>query len=244
MKKTIEFLLLANSRKSMPAGVNKAGRCVAGIDLATGDFVRLVSDDAGNALEWGIFQDYKPGTVWSVALDHKAPTIGAQTENWVIGSPVIKYLRTEEGTDWVKPYLSNGAGPFGDPFIYYYESRYEEKVGTGSLCVITAYNVKMYGNVEGEGRKKVDFDFYYPGPSKKNKTIKGMSLTDPFQRFAGIEGINVESGKPVELLKGVGTIEIGRAYLVVSLPGTPMVLDSGEKLFYKFVAAVIPASKK
>ena len=244
MKKTIEFLLLANSRKSMPAWVNKAGRCVAGIDLATGDFVRLVSNNEGDALEWGIFQDYKPGTVWSVTLDHKAPTKGAQTENWVIGSPIVKYLRTEEGTDWVKPYLSNGTGPFGDPFTYYYESRYEEKVGTGSLCVMTAYNVKMYGNVEGEGRKKVDFDFYYPGPLKIKKTIERMSLTDPFQRFAVLNGIGAESGNPVEAMTVVEPIKIDEAYLVVSLPGTPMVLDSGEKRYYKFVAAVIPASKK
>ena len=215
-----EFLLLANSRKN-------PGRCVAGVDLATGRFMRLVANDEGDALDWKVFQDEVPGAVFSVSVLRKAPTIGAQTENWVIDPLTpVRLLRHETG-DWAKKYSKGGYGPFGDPFVFYYADRYKEK--TESLCVITAYALDLYGSdpQSGKGRNKIDFDIYYPGRNKTKKRIKGMSVTDPRVSKSGIGEYSSDETSHV-----FG----GKAYLVISLPSSPF----PEDCYYKFVAAIIP----
>ena len=108
-EKTI--LLLANSRKAMPAGINRPGRCLAGIDLSNNQFVRLVSDDEGNALDWDYFEDAKPGWVAKVYVERKAMTIGAQTENWVIAQRGIKIIERKTGYSWIEPY-AKGEFPY------------------------------------------------------------------------------------------------------------------------------------
>ena len=220
----IEFLMLANSRKS-------PGRCVAGINLSTGEYVRFVSNEEGDALDWRIFQDANPGSVFSVNARCKAPTIGAQTENWVIDHLTpIKLLREEQGLDWIKRYSKSGKGPFGDPFSYYFSDRYKEK--KNSLCVVTAYRLDLYPDPDdpesGKGWNRIDFDIYYPGNSSIPKRIKGVSVTDPHYSSSGIgqHRMNVSEHK-----------FIGKAYLVLSLPSVP----SKKGFYQKFVTTIIQA---
>lgn len=237
---SMEFLLLANSRKSMPKGVNRPGRCIAGVNLATGEFVRLVSDDHGNALDWNIFQNAAPGNVYFVSVHHKAPTIGAQSENWVLGSPILEFLRKEEGTGWIKKYLNNGSGPFGDTFTFYYESSYDQL--QESICVITAYNVRVYAEQGSDGRKKIDFDIYFSGPNKRKYRIEKMSMTDPYYHKGPVAVYDSRNGAKRIIDNDNTDVFLGKAYLVVSLPSSPM--EGGPRLFNKFVAAIITDDRK
>ena len=230
----MEFLLLANSRKAMPKEINRPGRCVAGVNLDTGEFVRLVSNDDGAALDWNIFQNATPGTVFSIVVDHKAPEIGAQSENWVLGSGLLKYLRKEQGTDWIKPYVDKKKEPFGDPYTYYFESTYAKH--RTSLCVIMAYAIRIYAKSGEAGRRKIDFNVYSRG--RDPLRIEDMSMTDPVYHNCPVSVFDRMTGLTTVIDNENVDVHFGKAYLVISLPSTPM--EDGGKYFNKFVAAVIP----
>lgn len=152
-------------------------------------------------------------------LHHKAPTLGAQTENWVLASqhPVYLYQVTEDG--WPNEYV-NDSKPFGDVYPYFYPGNYRKK--NYSLSVIKASDIDVY-EVEGsEGAKtKVDFTVtrhdQYLGEIQSR--IRNMSMTD--YKFRN------------------GSWKIKEAFLVVSLPPKPVANDR----YYKFVAAIIPTGR-
>lgn len=92
MGNAIEMVCLANSEKH-------GDRCVAGVRLDTGGWLRPVSDDTGAGLLETQYQtasghDPEPLDIIRVELDHQRPKYH-QPENWVISAESWELLGTE-----------------------------------------------------------------------------------------------------------------------------------------------------
>lgn len=92
MGDTIEMVCLANSEKH-------GARCVAGVRLDTGGWLRPVSDDTGAGLSETQYETTsghhpEPFDIIRVELDHQWPKYN-QPENWVISAGSWKLLSTE-----------------------------------------------------------------------------------------------------------------------------------------------------
>lgn len=100
MSRSIELLCLASSFKP-------GGRCIAGIDLATGEWVRPVSPTCGGTIPDSVFhlQDadraVRPLDQVTIGLDEPRPE-PEQPENWLIGDAPWKLTDVwtiDEATD-------------------------------------------------------------------------------------------------------------------------------------------------
>lgn len=109
----IDFLCLASSRRS-------SGRCVAGIDLATGAWVRPVPVHGGeftqSACQTTLGRTVEPGDVVRLKLDQAAPLLH-QPENWIIGGTVpwkaLPYLTAAEWRSWMRKTVISVPDLFG-----------------------------------------------------------------------------------------------------------------------------------
>ena len=179
MKRTI--ILMTKSYKH-------SGRCVAGIDYDTKEWIRLVSDKSGGAVSQYIFDKYNILDLLEVELLSHVP-IACQLENYTFNSKAIKKVgRLPLNALLNKQYLSSEKLIFGvkknkisDVNIY---NELEK-----SLTFVEVDNF----SINSQGTKCT---FSYNGIPYYN-----MSLTDPKYRKEGLDGV-----------------KLPKALIVVSLP--------------------------
>lgn len=171
--------------------------CVAGKDLLTNRWVRLVSDEEGGAISdsqsrvtfsgaqchhpWPV----KVFDVVEVELTASAPLIG-QPENWIIGDDVWQLLNYKKKTISLDALIDNPRSLWG---IGYKIPESESYKVDASLYFVRVDELRVYKN---EGRKQ-KADFLYNGIKYCN-----FAVTDT--EYFGVE-----------------EQYIGEAYLVVSL---------------------------
>lgn len=217
----IEFIVLACSYKH-------GGRCVAGIDLSNKKMIRLISSDKNT--NYAIPKDeckindiyIMPLDVIEVEIKEKAPSLGAQTENYYITFPLIKkYVRKASIKELTKYLFKSDVSPY--PF----DSK-AEFLNTGayhhrkySLCLIRAYALKINNIVNSEGncKTKISFDIYkYNGDKVR---LENYAVTDPHYT---IYEFNNPANKTF----------VGKAYLLISLGQ-----DDQSDSYYKYVSGII-----
>lgn len=221
----IKFLVLASSYKH-------GGRCVAGIDLTNEKLIRLISRD--ESTNFAIPKEecfinerpLAPLDIIEVDVEEKAPTLGAQNENYYVGLPLVKkFIGIGEEKD-IKKYKFNS-----DKSPYPYDTK-EGTLSRGayfhkdySLCLIRAYSLvfKSTTNAEGKSKTKVDFDVYkYNSEAVR---LEDYSVTDPqYCIFDGQNRMNRQS--------------LGKAWLLISVAP-----DDDFGAYSKFVAGIIDVSK-
>ncbi len=191
-----------------------SGYCVAGIDLDTDDWIRLVASNNLNTNEipknfmfYSDFTPCKPLDVVSVDVIEELPG-DIQPENVLVNlrrKPAFKYRVTP---DQLEDYISS------DRYIYKGISSYMSQ-STALECgySLGLYKVKdIYLNVfDYNGRLKYKLDFMYNGHS-----YKGWSMTDPVY-------YDFDSGTICD-----------EGLIVVSIPE-----DDYNGNYYKFVSKII-----
>ncbi len=201
-----EIVLLAKSLKDH-------GYCVAGIDLQTKQWVRLVSDIDGEAISKDALDSRGIKELDTIRVDVIKPVpSGCHTEDWLLNSDATILKTGSYSLDQVTKLRSPD----------HHETLYgntkseldanEIKQQNHSLELIEAKNIVFDTSLKGDGRYHHHVNFQY------NYNRYDCSLTDPKVRNEKIDGY-----------------PIPQAYLVVSLPKEPY----GESHTYKkFVAKV------
>lgn len=202
------------------------GYCVAGIDINTKEWVRLVNSDNPNTDEIRKEQMFLNGKTIE-CLDiieydfiKNIPT-SCQTENWLLNPSLkpkfIKSISIEELANFIKIekddfFIFNNANLLKANEI--------SKIKR-SLYIFHVQNLKIeastyesYGEIRF--RYKCTFDY-------KNSHYDNISLTDPIYRDVTQDGTNLSN-----------------ALIVASLPCVPY----NDDLFYKFVAKIFPIDKQ
>ena len=194
--------------------------CVAGIDAYTGEWVRLVSDDAEThgALSAADMlcsngKVCSPLDTVDVELEKAVPSV-YQPENWLIKKDIPMKYRKKAPFSYVlevhppeKPRLL-----YNNKRAFLYEKEYNYI--TQSLILIQAEELVLRRKKSSEGKSKLKASFIYNGIPYTD-----ISMTDPeFYRMQ--DGYTFSS-----------------VYLVVSLPTVPF----ANGLYYKFVAKIFPA---
>lgn len=202
------------------------GYCVAGIDMNTKEWVRLVNSDDPNIDEIHKEQMILDGRTIDyldvVEFDFiKHIPNNCQTENWLLNTSIKpKYIKTvslEEFVNIIKLekdnffILNNG------------NSLNENEISNikRSLYIFHVQNLNIEAATyetcgEIRFRYKCTFDY-------KNNQCKNISLTDPVYRDVAQDGTNLSN-----------------AFIIASLPCVPY----NDNLFYKFVAKIIPADEQ
>ena len=187
--------------------------CVAGIELKTREWVRLVStndgcDGAVSKYEMTDINGYEivPLDVVRVRVNRKCP-IGCQSENYELTYgykwQVIKKLSFNDAIKYAYPCRSKFI--FGNSYMYISHERIEEQ--KNSLLIAEVKNLTIFKNEQ----RKSKCSFKYGG-----YTYDTISMTDP--EYYHYEFCYIEN-----------------AYIVVSLPHTEY---NGKH--YKFVAKIFP----
>ena len=202
-----EILILTCSAKHR-------GYCVAGIDLDTDEWIRLVASDDLNTNEipesFMLYSDFtpcKPLDVVSVDIIEELPG-DIQPENVLVNlrrKPVLKYRVTP---DQLEDYISS------DMYIYKDTSSYMNRsTACGCGYSLGLYKVQdIYLDVfEYNGRPKFKLGFTYNG-----RSYEGWSMTDPVY-------YDCDSGKICD-----------EGLIVVSIPE-----DDYNGNYYKFVSKII-----
>lgn len=202
------------------------GYCVAGIDINTKEWIRLVNSDNPNTDEIRKEQMFLNGKTIE-CLDiieydfiKNIPT-SCQTENWLLNPALkpkfIKSISIEELVNFIKIekddfFIFNNANLLKANEI--------SKIKR-SLYIFHVQNLKieastyeLYGEIRF--RYKCTFDY-------KNSHYDNISLTDPIYRDFTQDGTNLSN-----------------ALIVASLPCVPY----NDDLFYKFVAKIFPIDKQ
>lgn len=200
------------------------GYCVAGIDINTKEWIRLVNSDNPNTDEIRKEQMFLNGKsiecldVIEYDFIKNIPN-SCQTENWLLNTSLkpkyIKSVSIEELVNIIKIEKD-------DFFIFNNSNLLNENEISNinrSLYIFHVKNLKIeastyesYGEIRF--RYKCSFDF-------NNNQYANISLTDPVYRDVAQDGTNLSN-----------------ALIIASLPCVPY----NDNLFYKFVAKIIPIS--
>lgn len=193
------------------------GYCVAGIDVTSGEWVRLVSD---NKLTHGALSDdnirYADGCICNpldiVCVDvERAVPCAHQSENYLIDSHRrFRKIRECSLAEILQVHPS-------DNFAYIYENTQPYIDGDAiksigySLMLVSVSSLEIYKVRTSNNQQKTKASFIYNGQRYNN-----IAVTDPAYYAAQEDARYV------------------RAYLVVSLPDTPWPDDH----YYKFIAKI------
>lgn len=202
------------------------GYCVAGIDIATKEWIRLVNSDNPNTDEIRKGQMFLNGKsiecldIIEYDFIKNIPTL-CQTENWLINSfknpQFIKSISVEELVNIIKIekddfFIFNNANLLkANEISKIKRSLYIFHVQD---LKIEASTYESYGEIRF--RYKCAFDY-------KNVHYDNISLTDPIYRDVAQDGT-----------------KLSNALIVASLPCVPY----NDDLFYKFVAKIFPIDKQ
>ena len=202
------------------------GYCVAGIDINTKEWIRLVNSDNPNTDEIRKEQMFLNGKsiecldVVEYDFIKNIPN-SCQTENWLLNISLkpkyIKSMSIEELANIIK--IEND-----DFFIFNNANLLNENEISNikrSLYIFHVQNLKIeaatyesYGEIRF--RYKCSFDY-------KDNQYTNISLTDPIYRDVAQDGTNLSN-----------------ALIIASLPCIPY----NDNLFYKFVAKIIPIDEQ
>lgn len=198
------------------------GFCVAGIDVATKEWVRIVNSTDPNTDELRKEQLLVDGKVIE-CLDvieydfiQNVPN-ACQVENWLLNARITpRYIKTLTLEDLVKiikldrdnDFILNNANLLNADEI---------KSISRSLYIYHVKSLKIDATTYesyGEIKFKYKCSFVY-----NDKLYSNISLTDPIYRDISNDGVNLDN-----------------ALIITSLPCVPY----GDGLYYKFVAKIIP----
>jgi hypothetical protein len=197
----------------MTKSLKDRGYCVAGIDLQTKQWIRLVSSTDGDAIEKEVLDNDKIQELDTIKVEVIKPTPHkCHTEDWLLDltAPIIKTgsLSLDQVIK-LRP-LDNNATLYGNTKGELTAD--EIKLQKHSLEMVSVSNVIFDTAMKGDGRNHHHITFNYNG-SKHD-----CSLTDPKVRNEKLDGF-----------------PIPKAYLIVSIPKDPY----GENETYKkFVAKI------
>ena len=194
--------------------------CVAGIDLKTNKWIRLVKNDNEHDGALGdidmICDDYTIADVQDVVKVPIAKEIpnGCQTENNLIDRGKWQKL----GKMSLKKIVFNTI-PIDEPYVFCdnqccLDANSIQNIDY-SLQIAKAENLKIYYKVKEDGSIKVKADFL-----NNSNTYSMISVTD------------TKICKKIETQK---EIFINKAYIIVSLPK-----NAYEGFYYKFIAQIFP----
>ena len=220
MKKDI--LLLTKSRKTSPRteSLGEDGFCVAGIDMKTGEWIRLVAEgpeDDESLIDNDLLDEFgyiaEPLDVVCVDVIRPVPN-GCQSENWlmdtddyidILGHASLRGLFSKHVAELPEFVYGNEAEALNGDEI--------EDIDY-SLILIPATDVRIYNTGFGNHRRtKVSFTY-------NGCEYKDLSMTDP--------DFYSRTGETLDY-----------AFIVVSLPHDPW--NNG--LYYKFVAKILEVSE-
>ena len=188
--------------------------CVAGIEITTGKWIRLVTSKDGGAFPKKMLDDqhFKEFNVLDVEVKEYSPYY-VQTENWLIDEKVeIKKIGSLS-----KQQVFN-LHPIEKPAMIFNNSKNELehneiKMLNHSLEMINVKKIQLDTSMKGDGRHHYKVNFEY------NEHEYNLSLTDPKYRNEDYDQIRIPN-----------------ATIIVSIPAIPY----GENdLYYKFVAKIL-----
>ncbi len=188
--------------------------CVAGIDIATGKWIRLVTSKDGGAFPKEVLDDkhFKELNVLEVEVKEHAP-YHVQSENWLINEDAeIKKIGTltKQQVFSLHP-IEKPSMIFGTAGDELQES--EIKNLNHSLEMVNVKELHLDTSMKGDGRHHYKVKFQYNGNEYN------LALTDPKYRNEDFDQIRIPS-----------------ATIIVSIPAVPY----GENdLYYKFVAKIL-----
>ncbi len=208
MKKS--FVLITRSYKY-------GGYCIAGFDMETKQWIRLVTsgDPYKNEIPKSVFEPFDDLDILEVETV-RAESYGCQTENFVLDRavPPVRKGRLSFYELLDSGYVKAPPTIFGNVLSYLSEE--ETARQRTSLGLFKVQSLVFDYFVGDDGKPHYRSKFLYEG-----KQYSGLSVTDPIYRKDGFAG---------------GTIE--HALLVVSLPAVPY--PNGK--YYKFIAKIFPLS--
>jgi len=187
--------------------------CVAGIDLQSGAWVRLVSSNEGGAFQKELLDDINVNVLDVIEVELKRYTpYEIQVENWIIDE-TKQILKT--GTKTLQEIISL-RGINKSQFIFVNNKNELTKDDVNklkhSIEMVEVQDLSFDTCLKGDGRNHYKISFTY----KKEKYH--LALTDPKFRIANLDSWNMP-----------------KAIIIVSIPPVPY----GEnELYYKFVAKV------
>ena len=209
-----DIVILTKSRKDN-------GYCVAGLDIKTGKWVRLVSDDKGGAI-LSLHAQYqntpelcKPLDVVSADIVEEVPyknhtedchiNIMTMNKHGVMPLAEVVSLHPPEEHEYI----------FGNGSTYLTEDEMQRHNFGYSLIFIRVKRLTVHVR---KNSSKADFEYngtYY----------QGMNITDPEYSAEFTGGLTYSAG-------------LGSGYLVVSMATKPY---RNKRRYYKFVAKVFPS---
>lgn len=199
----------------MTKSLKDRGYCVVGIDMATKEWIRLVSTEEGESLPRELLDDQKIKPLDIVIADvFKKCPIRAQKENWLldITRPLIK--TGPRSLSEILRICPNQGGQF--VFGNEKEDFTEEEIAKldHSVELVKVDKLALDTCMKGDGRNHHRLEFVYNG------VPYNLALTDPQLRHENLDTFRIKGG-----------------VLVVSVPIHPY----GENnVFRKFVAKVFP----
>ena len=188
--------------------------CVAGIDITTGKWTRLVSSKNGGAFPKEMLDDnhFKELNVLEVEVKQQVP-YHVQTENWLIDeSAEIKKIGnlSKQQVFSLHP-IEKPKMIFGTTGNELQKS--EIKNLNHSLEMVNVKELQLDTSMKGDGKHHYKVKFQYNGSEYS------LALTDPKYRNEDFDQIRIPS-----------------ATIIVSIPAVPY----GENdLYYKFVAKIL-----
>lgn len=230
MSKNIELLCLANSDKNR-------NRCIAGLNVDTGDWVRPVSDSDDGSLQPRQYltrecDDPNPLDVIELTLAEPDPE-PYQPENWLIADSPPE-LRDDGVGDHESTVLFNNIHSephlFGDQRTRIEYSNIEQSPVNSSLEVISPDRpqVKTRERDNKKDQPRAVFEI--------QSTEYNLPITDPNWKQA-IRSDNVLSGIDLEFEPMSAYIDEGERVLFTVSLSSPY-----DGVCYKLVAAIIPVS--
>ena len=161
----VDLLVLANSAKRSPNSPKASGRCLAGVDIKTGKWIRPVPDSAGSQIqnECTLFNDayLRPGDLIRLELSNPVPQIH-HPENILFNESEIEFMER----DCIEKYLPLLASVSSTPNIllensddHILHSTVQEGKLNQSLGLVqaTEINFYFYYNIYGKKKYRVEF---------------------------------------------------------------------------------------
>ena len=209
-----DIVILTKSRKDN-------GYCVAGLDIKTGKWVRLVSDDKGGAI-LSLHAQYqntpetcKPLDVVRADIVREVPYKN-HTEDCHINTQTLTKQGVMTLADVVRLHPQESHNyVFGNDLPYVYDYEMEKNNFGYSLIFIRVKRLTVHVR---KNSSKADFEYngtYY----------QGMNITDPEYSAEFTGGLTYSAG-------------LGSGYLVVSMATKPY---RSKRLYYKFIAKIFPS---
>ena len=164
----VELLVLANSAKHSPNSTKKSGRCLAGIDIKTGRWIRPVPDSEGSQIlnECTKFNDefIRPGDLIRIDLGKPVPQ-PHHPENFLFDETGIELIERNVLHRYL-PLLSSASKPSNilvkTPENRILQAEVAEGLVSESLALVQARDIEFY-NTYFNGQKKYRVKFQLNG---------------------------------------------------------------------------------